>query len=160
MSRCKRCGTWHDHPTQPSGKWRAGQLPHTRVRTWARTRLDPTRQLPLVPYGNGPHIKLKLRRLPDGPGAYVVADGAGRVVYVGIATMSLRQRWGGVNYGAISPRNCFMGGQSTNVRINFLIGQALAKGEALDLWVRETPNPKPIELEVFAALKPPWTLRV
>jgi hypothetical protein len=82
--------------------------PHTRYKGFGRDRLNP--------YGLGPFCKFKVVGLPTGPGLYVFAIESAPV-YVG-KTEDFRGRMGPVNYGSISPVNCYGKGQSTNCKIN------------------------------------------
>lgn len=71
---------------------------------------------PLNPSGAGPFCRFKVTGLPSSSGVYVVTVDGG-VVYVGRAE-NLSERWGQRGYAPIQPRNCFVGGQSTNCKIN------------------------------------------
>ena len=72
------------------------------------------RGLPLLPRGGGPFCRFSIQA-PQAPGVYLwVAEG--QLLYIG-ETVNLRQRFN-TGYGAISPRNCYTGGQSTNCKMN------------------------------------------
>jgi hypothetical protein len=88
-------------------------------------RYKNTKRLPLNPYGQGPFCRFKLKfKNPQG-GIYLL-EHEGEVHYVGIC-QNLEKRFGLSQYGSISPKNCFRGGQSTNCHINSIILQ-YAKG--------------------------------
>ena len=58
--------------------------------------------------------------------------------------------------GRSIPRNCFMGGQETNCRINHLIFKITQKGKGLSLWFCPTPNYKDIESNLLTSFHTPW----
>ena len=122
-----------------------------------RVRYANVRSLSLNQYGSGPFARLIVRRLPLHPGVYAVVNGNGDVLYIGKASGSLAERWNG--YATIQPRNCFIGGQSTNCRINGLILKAITAGRSLDVYVHEIPEPIPLETRLIAAVQPPWNIR-
>lgn len=114
--------------------------------------------LALNKWGAGPFVRLQPPPLPKLPGVYTVTKGE-LVQYVGIAKANLFERWGRRGYSVIDPRNCFVGGQSTNCHLNHLIGDRLGRDERLDLWFLTDPEPRPIELSLIRALRPPWNLQ-
>lgn len=57
-------------------------------------------------------------------------------------------------YGQISPRNCFVGGQSTNCKINKFIFDSTRKGEIIKLYFLETNSYDKIESELIELYKP------
>lgn len=109
---------------------------------------------PLNPHGSGPFCRFKVQGLPRSPGVYALLVG-GRVTYVGKG-QNLEERWGPRGYATISPRNCFVGGQSTNCKVNNRILQAAQRGVSISLWVHPTANPGPVEAFVIRELDPPW----
>ncbi len=105
-------------------------------------------------YGEGPFCRFEVRGLPPTSGVYgiTVED---RPAYVGIA-VDLDRRWGPTGYANISPVNCFVGGQSTNCKVNHYILLAAHEGRRVDLWIHEDPDPAPIEARLIRRLNPPW----
>ena len=79
----------------------------------------------------------------------------GVVAYVGIAN-HLAQRWGPQGYGNISPRNCYVGGQSTNCKVNNYILLCAREDRRTDLWIYETSDAGPVEAKLIRELEPPW----
>jgi hypothetical protein len=109
--------------------------------------------LPLHKYGRGPFCKFTIPANLEVPGVYALVA-RGQVLYIGeCAGLSSRYNMG---YGNISPRNCFVGGQQTNCRINNLILQQAKAGAGVDLWFNETNNYKAIEQELREAFRPSW----
>jgi hypothetical protein len=109
--------------------------------------------VPLNRYGQGPFCKFKIPNGYKHCGVYaIVVDG--RVKYIG-ECVNLSSRYN-MGYGNISPRNCFVGGQETNCRINNLILQSAKNGSRLSLWFLPTKEYKAIEQELRNLKKPEW----
>ena len=65
-------------------------------------------------------------------------------------------------YGHISPRNCYEGGQYTNCRINKRIMDCTNKGEVVELYYLQLEDQKEInniEWHIIQKCKPPWNLQ-
>ena len=105
-------------------------------------------------HGEGPFCRFAVPGLPAAPGIYAITI-ARALVYVGIGT-NLRQRWGPRGYARIQPRNCFKGGQSTNCKVNHAILLAARHRLAINLWIHQTDNPRPLEARLIGKLAPPW----
>jgi len=87
---------------------------------------------PLHAYGALPFCRFSLGRVTAQAGLYVLTvDGA--PVYVG-ETLNVARRWGSGGYAAIQPRNCFVGGQQTNCRINANVRREHELGGVIELW--------------------------
>jgi hypothetical protein len=112
----------------------------------------------LLPGGEGPFCKFSVSNKWLGrPGVYVViVDGA--LVYVGECECLVRRVNQG--YGRIAPRNCFVGGQSTNVRINRLIREAVLQAQTVELAFCCTDTRKRIESRMINILTPRWNRAV
>ena len=82
----------------------------------------------------------------------------GRIMYVGRAK-SLRGRLSD-QYGRVSPRHPFKGGQLQKCRINALICAALAEGRSVTVEWEETPEYVKLEEELLGKLKPVWNLKL
>lgn len=109
--------------------------------------------VPLNRYGGGPFCKFKIHNDRNFCGVYavVVED---QVKYIGeCANLSSRYNMG---YGNISPRNCFVGGQETNCRLNNLIFLKASVGAKLSLWFFPTDEYKAIEQELRNSERPEW----
>jgi hypothetical protein len=111
----------------------------------------------LNPHGAGPFCSFRLRGLPHNAGVYIVVSDE-EVRYVGI-TEDLARRWGPVGYGNISPKNCYVGGQSTNCKVNGLILRDTLAGRRLTLYFVEVPDRHTIERNLIDAMHPPWNGR-
>lgn len=108
---------------------------------------------PLNKYGAGPFCKFKIPSNYAHPGVYLLTVGD-EVRYIG-ETNNLSRRYN-MGYGTISPKNCYKGGQETNVRINNLIYLSALKGEILSLWFHQTDDFKTIEASLRLAHRAPW----
>ena len=105
-------------------------------------------------YGAGPFCRFTVQDLPRTSGVYALTiDGV--LAYVGLAK-DLAQRWGPQGYANISPRACYVGGQSTNCKVNSNILRAAREGPRIDLWIHETFDREPVEARLIHALSPPW----
>ncbi len=118
-----------------------------------QSRYDNKAGLSLNRYGTGPFCKFKVPRELDLSGVYAVQVGR-EVKYIGeCKTLSSRYNMG---YGNISPRNCFVGGQETNCRINNLILQQAKSGADISLWFLPTNEYKMVERELRGSLSLSW----
>jgi hypothetical protein len=118
-----------------------------------QSRYQNARNLPLNKYGRGPFGKFKIPTTVGTAGVYaiIVNDVTS---YIGeCENLSTRYNMG---YGNISPRNCFVGGQETNCRINTLIFLAATQGRRISLWFHKTEAFKSIERDLRSNLKPEW----
>jgi len=114
---------------------------------------ENTNHIALNKYGIGPFCKFKIPKNLEFPGVYALME-ENNIKYIGeCAGLSSRYNMG---YGNISPRNCFVGGQETNCRINNLIFQQLSAGLEISLWFLYTLNYKSIESQLRALLLPSW----
>ena len=139
------------------------KAPNGRVRAhMPQSRYQKADAKPLNPHGAGPFCRFmaaEQAELPQAPGVYVLTiDGA--PTYVGKAH-NLAQRWGPQGYGTISPANCFIGGQSTNCRINHEIFKAARADQFIQVWARqERDDPSHMETRLIRALQPPWNIQI
>ena len=123
-----------------------------------QSRYRNTRGLPLNEHGAGPFCRFSIARGVAVPGVYVLTL-ADQPVYVG-KCRDLAQRFGPHGYGAIQPKNCFVGGQSTNCKINNLIMQHATQRHQVQLWFHATREPGPIERDLIVKIRPAWNTQV
>ena len=109
--------------------------------------------LPLNKFGDGPFCKFKIPKNMESPGVYALVE-ANDIKYIG-ECVALSSRFN-MGYGNIFPRNCFVGGQETNCRINNLIFRQVLDGSKITLWFHNTSNHKSIEKELRARLHLSW----
>jgi len=116
-------------------------------------RYENVQKLPLNNYGTGPYCKFKIPRNINDSGVYaIVVDDD--VKYIG-ECVNLSSRYN-MGYGNISPRNCFVGGQETNCRINNLILSAAVSGKNISLCFLKADNYKSIEAELRCQVHLDW----
>ena len=104
-------------------------------------------------YGAGPFCKFKIPNIHGHAGVYIISAGD-QIRYIG-ETANLAKRYN-MGYGNISPKNCYKGGQETNVRLNNLVYQSATANEALSLWFYKTDDYKAVETMLRAAHRAPW----
>jgi len=118
-----------------------------------QNRYDNKASLSLNRHGTGPFCKFNIPRKFDFSGVYAVVVNR-KVKYIGeCKVLSSRFNMG---YGNISPRNCFVGGQETNCRINNLILQHAKAGADISLWFHLTNEYKMVEEELRDSLSLCW----
>lgn len=84
---------------------------------------------PLNQYGSGAFCKFTVNA-QNWPGVYLwVVDG--EIIYIG-ETVKLWQRFN-MGYGNIEPANCYMGGQSTNCKMNKAVLDLYRNGKTIEL---------------------------
>lgn len=109
-------------------------------------------------YGSGPFCKFKIAKGYNTSGVYLIAHDS-EILYVGECA-HLAKRYSSSGYGGISPKNCYVGGQETNCRINNLIYQSKINGHILSLWFYKFLTDKPsrcaLERQLIVNLKPRW----
>jgi hypothetical protein len=108
-------------------------------------------------HGHGAFCKFSIS-VPRGLGGIyaLVMDGAVR--YIGECE-DLGKRFN-AGYGNISPRNCYVGGQMTNCKINRRVLDATKAGSRADLYFYPTQDGsvqrRTVEKELVARYSPPW----
>ena len=101
--------------------------------------------LPLLPNGSGAFCRFTLHA-PAVSGVYLwIVEG--KIIYIG-ETVNLHQRFN-TGYGNISPRNCYLGGQSTNCKMNKVVMEHYRRGTPVDLYFYETDLYKQVELDLL-----------
>lgn len=118
-----------------------------------QSRYRSAEHLALNKYGQGPFCRFKIPNHHHQRGVYALVSN-NVVMYVG-ECVDLSRRYN-MGYGIISPRNCFVGGQETNCRINHLIFQITQDGKVLSLWFYPTPNHKDIESKLLGSIHTQW----
>ena len=81
----------------------------------------------------------------------------GELVYIGRAS-SLRNRLS-AQYGRVSPRHPFEGGQIQKCRINSRLNLALAGGKLVEVSWRCCEDFQAMERHLLEAHRPPWNIR-
>ena len=104
---------------------------------------------PLNQHGSGSFCRFTIHA-GNWPGVYlwVVGD---EIIYIG-ETSGLARRFN-TGYGVIEPVNCYVGGQSTNCKMNKVVLEQTKKGQYVKLYFYETNEYKKIELELLNQIK-------
>lgn len=110
--------------------------------------------LDLHKYGKGPFCRFKIpNSWSERQGVYaILIDDS--IVYIGECEDLLDRYNSG--YGNISPRNCYVGGQSTNCKINANILYEIKNGKAIRLFFYETYDRYAVEDNLIDKLHPAW----
>lgn len=111
--------------------------------------------LPLLYYGSGAFCRFSIDA-PSISGVYLWVVES-EIIYIG-ETFDLRQRFN-VGYGNISPRNCYVGGQSTNYKMNKVVMEYYKKGKPVNLYFYATPNYKHVELEMLGRIRTKYNVK-
>lgn len=123
-----------------------------------QVRYSKAATTPLNAAGKGPFCRFRVARQWPYAGLYILTSD-GLPMYVGECA-NLSARWGPSQYGAISPKNCYTGGQSTNCRVNNAILLEAVKGASLALWFialnGSTGERRSAETELIQVVRPPW----
>lgn len=106
-------------------------------------------------YGTGPFCRFSIKAKGNWGicGVYALFDNQ-ELLYLG-QTENFEQRFN-TGYGNISPRNCYIGGQNTNCKINSMILSKYLTGKKVYLFFFKTANYDCVEHELIRALKPPY----
>lgn len=108
---------------------------------------------PLNKYGKGPFCKFSIdSNLFWGvSGVYALFDDQ-ELLYIGL-TQNFAQRFN-QGYGIIAPKNCYIGGQSTNCKINAMVLRKYLDGGHIYLYFHGTSDYKRVEAELITEFSP------
>lgn len=120
---------------------------------YAHLRFSNPQDLPLNRFGGGPFCRFSLSTPDTRAGVYAFVV-AGKLQYVG-QCQSLTEHINS-GYGSIAPRDCFIGRQSTNCRVNREVCRASISGESIELFFLETSQRFAVEEAIISLLRPPW----
>jgi hypothetical protein len=125
---------------------------------YPQDRYKDAETTPLHTYGSGPFCRFQIGRSRHEPGHYVLTVDE-TPVYAG-ECVNVSKRWGSNGYGGISPRNCFVGGQPTNCRVNAAVLQEAKAGRSIELWFRRFDGDRQDRLDMetilIRTLQPAW----
>lgn len=116
---------------------------------------DNLKNLPLLYHGRGPFCRFSVN-LPPVSGVYLWVLRQ-EIVYIGEA-VDLRRRFN-MGYGNISPRNCYLGGQSTNCKMNKVVLKAFQAGTPVDLFYLPTSEYKQVELQLLRSIRTKYNVK-
>ena len=107
-------------------------------------------------YMDTPFCKIKMPDLSKKSGVYLWVE-EGEIIYIG-ETNNLHRRFNS-GYGQISPRNCYVGGQNTNVKMNRIALDHYMQGKTIDIYVCETPYNKFLEKYLLDNISTKYNVR-
>lgn len=104
-------------------------------------------------HGNGSFCDFAFDKAKKEAGVYLwVCDG--EILYIG-ETKNMRKRFSS-EYGHISPRKCYRGGQSTNCKMNNVALEHAKQGKNIAIYFLATDKHKQIEKELLTQIKTPY----
>lgn len=125
------------------------------VKYYPQNNYDNIKHLPLSNYGNGAFCSFSINA-GNWPGVYLwVVDG--EIIYIG-ETASLQKRFN-MGYGSISPRNCYVGGQSTNCKMNKAVLSLHEQGKVVSLYFYKTTDYKHVELDLLGKINAQYNVK-
>ena len=121
---------------------------------------DPLYRSFLNPHGDGTFIRFRpqLGEFSKLKGLYRYTVGP-EIVYVGLSLDSFGRRIG-YGYGSISPKNCFLDGQSTNCHLNALIAQQWDEVRLSVCPLTNDDEIRALERQLIGQLQPQWNVQV
>lgn len=125
------------------------------VKYYPQNDYENTKALPLSYHGNGAFCRFSINA-GDWPGVYLWAVDE-QIIYIG-ETAGLQQRFNR-GYGNISPRNCYISGQSTNCKMNKVVFGNYERGETVSLYFYITTEYKLVELELLRKIYTPYNAK-
>lgn len=113
------------------------------------------KNLPLSIHGGGAFCRFSINA-GDWPGVYLwVVDK--KIIYIG-ETEDLKRRFN-MGYGQIAPRNCYIGGQSTNCKMNKVLMSLYEQGKMVNLYFYNTTKNKQVEIELLRKIITPHNVK-
>jgi len=105
-------------------------------------------------YGSGEFCRFRIPTGWNNPGVYAVSVDSHLMYFGECEDLSFRFNTG---YGQISPKNCYVGGQQTNCRINKLVLEAAQSDATINLYFHSTSDHKELESQLLRRHdRPPW----
>ena len=117
-----------------------------------QTRYKKHKEEKLNLYGSGSFCKFTIPNDWSGKSGVYALFNNEDLLYIG-KCVDLRKRFN-AGYGNISPKNCYIGGQSTNCKINAMILEQYKNGNKVVLYFYETKDSTIIENRLINKLKP------
>lgn len=102
-------------------------------------------------FGNKVFCKFSIPEATASSGVYIIKDIENDNIYYIGECANLKNRYN-CGYGNISPRNVFIGGRSTNCKVNNSILEVIKSGKRLHLFFMETPYYKDVERRILASI--------
>ena len=108
-------------------------------------------------YGMGPFCRFSILREWHGVSGVYALCNTHQLLYIG-QCKDFAQRFN-AGYGIISPRNCYVGGQLTNCKINTMILREYIAGGNVYLYFYETGDYDRVERKLIDGFQPPYNGR-
>lgn len=125
------------------------------IKYYPQSEYDNRKRLPLSHNGKGAFCRFSINA-GEWPGVYLwVVNNS--IIYIG-ETSGLKSRFN-MGYGRIAPRNCYVGGQSTNCKMNKVVLALYERGEKVSLYFYYTLDFKQIERELLGKIKTPYNVK-
>lgn len=122
---------------------------------YPQSNYDNVRKLPLSKYGGGSFCRFSIDA-DEVPGVYIwVIDN--EIIYIG-ETVNLKSRFNS-GYGVIHPRNCYIGGQSTNCKMNKVVLENVLNDKEVKIYFYQTLDYKAVEFYLIKKLKPKYNVK-
>lgn len=121
---------------------------------------------PLNKHGKGPFCTFSIANAPAESGVYLwiiqnpvepITENNENIIYIG-ETENLKKRFGEGNYGRISPRNCYKGGQSTNCKMNHMVW-CESKRNTISIYFYATPHHEEVEKILLSSIKTKYNVK-
>jgi len=125
------------------------------IKFYPQNDYDNRNNLPLLEHGDGAFCRFSIQA-GNWQGVYLWIVN-GEIIYIG-ETKNLHSRFN-TGYGHIEPRNCYVGGQSTNCKMNKVVMDRFEQGQRVDLYFYETSDYKQAELDLLRKIKTPYNKR-
>ena len=125
------------------------------IKYYPQDDYDNKSGLGLHSHGKGAFCRFNIKA-DNWAGVYLwILDG--EIIYIG-ETAGLQQRFN-TGYGNISPRNCYVGGQSTNCKMNKVVLDNFERGKVVSLYFYQTTDYKRVELELLNKIQTPYNIK-
>ncbi len=125
------------------------------VKYYPQDGYDSKSNLRLSHHGNGAFCRFSINA-GDWLGVYLwVVDN--RIIYIG-ETDGLKRRFN-MGYGRIAPRNCYVGGQSTNCKMNKVVLDLYEQEKTVSLYFYKTTDYKNVEHKLLGKINTPYNVK-
>jgi len=125
------------------------------IKYYPQNGYDNKKNLMLLYHGKGAFCRFTISA-SNWPGVYLwVVDN--KIIYIG-ETDGLLRRFN-MGYGCIAPRNCYVGGQSTNCKMNKIVLSLYEQGKTVSLYFYNTTDYKKVELELLRKITTPYNVK-
>ena len=123
-----------------------------------QSRYNNKKRLGLHEYGQGQFCKFKLIHAKPISGVYAwMIEDETKPIYIG-ETNNFKKRFC-MGYGTISPRNCYIGGQKTNCKMNQVVLEQYFEGKKIEIYFHPTDEYKKVELELLSQINTPYNTK-